>query len=178
MNETSERDPLRLGRFAFRPALACLLVFPLACAAPEPATQANLAVRVVVSETNDFIGEWERAPAGQPPQFTSVEHGRRGDDLSVGFFVTGFAVDDGGRVSLRLDFEAFDPTGAVTLAEDGFAVYDGPPPPGRRWLLLQGGLTWSIEESDPTGDWILEMEVTDLVSGERTESRAVVAVVP
>lgn len=120
---------------------------------------------LLVTADPEWRAHWDRPPMGRPT-LAEARYVVYGERLTILAFYTNPAKASDGRIDIRCSVRVIRPDGAVAT-EASESRCASPEPTGD---LQAARISWAVidyvgEKADPTGQWIVEMILTDAVRG-------------
>ncbi len=138
------------------------------------------AMLLVTPDADRFFATLRTAlERGEDPEVETTLRARRGDSVSAVIVISRCATDPAGNCDTTVDYRVVAPDGSEYARFAGAEVWSGKPGPPAG--VLQPGVTnldLRIEPDDPLGDYRVEANVWDRVSGIQLSVWSPLAVVP
>lgn len=124
----------------------------------------DVAVRVAVSPTPEFLRRWLATPFEAPVAIKRLHEMTIGETAYVGIIATGYTRNERGSLSLEVDLKIVNPDGTVLFTLPKYARVEGSGVP-RGFVMLDPALDFVTEPGDQVGRYHIEALLRDKVSG-------------
>ncbi len=142
-------------------------VFISVCSfALEEKPQEELRAIVVVSDSADFVKEWFASNYHYAPRVDSIREAQRNRAFHVAVIVSGYGIDDSGKVDLSGTCSLIGPDGKALFEDVGALKIksDKGVLPGS-FLMFEETFDITLEDADPLGDYLVKAVIEDKVLG-------------
>lgn len=146
--------------------LALAAAAPAAAEPPSGTDEVFGAMLILSDRPEEFLEAWDRPAApGYRPVVRRVARVRPGDEITALVLFVRCQPDPAGRCDARVDFTVLAPDGSPWARHPDQGLWDAPPPRGGNLQLGQARLAFRIGPGDPLGEWAVEAQLRDRVSG-------------
>ncbi len=149
----------------------CLSNISLAEVAPMPSPKAegDLGLIIVASGTPDYIKEWLNTPASHGVTIKRLKKAKPNQLIVSSFLVSGVTPDKDGNYSFSVSFYILDPNNKPIFGKRDYAKGKGTTPVNPSFIMADPAMDIILEDTDPAGMYSIVAQVTDLVSGKKTD---------
>ena len=137
--------------------------------AVEPNPVAKLAVIVSMADSKRYLDTWVSTSPETSAPIPRLKMLKPNQVGYVGFIVTGIEGDEGGNFDYSVSWKLIGPAGKLVYEFPNYAKGEGKLHHKAAFYMADPALDIILENSDPSGDYKLEVTAVDQVSG-RTAS--------
>ena len=135
----------------------------------DPSASGNLQLIIGAGASPKYLQEWVSTPSNKPARVERIKEIKPDQTAYVGFFVTGYSIDGNKNVNCTVDVMVYDPRGKVLFSMPKYARVRGSYKE-KSFLALDPGLDFTLEASDPEGNYRIEGTISDNVSGKTAKA--------
>jgi len=135
----------------------------------DPNASGKLQLIIGAGASPKFLQEWVSTHASTPARVERIKEIKPERTAYIGFFVTGYSLDNNKNVNCAVDVTVYDPNGRVLFSGPKYANVKGSYKE-KSFLALDPALDFTLEASDPEGNYRIEGIITDIISGKTAKA--------
>jgi hypothetical protein len=137
----------------------------------------DLEVHVTISDSPQFIHDWQTKPSGEPVTISRLEKMKIGDIAFIAFLVTGYTKNDEGHAQVNIDVIVRNPDGTAQFTLNDYSRVRAVPPDDS-FVMADPALDYIAEPGDPLGEYRIEAVAHDVLTGKKAEGFSTFIVEP
>jgi hypothetical protein len=135
----------------------------------DPNATGKLQLIIGAGASPKYLQEWVSTPASTPARVERIKECKPEQTVYIGFFVTGYSLDENMNVNCVVDVTIYKPNGQILFSVPKYAKAKGRYKENS-FIALDAALDMTLESTDPEGTYRIEGVVTDSVSGNTTKA--------
>ena len=136
---------------------------------PSPKPEGELDLIIVASGTPEYISEWLNTPASHGVTIKRLKKAKPNQLIVSSFLVSGVTPDKEDNYSFTVSFYILDPNNKPIFGQRDYAKSKGRAPANPSFIMADPAMDIILEATDPAGMYSIVAQVTDLVSGKKTD---------
>jgi hypothetical protein len=136
---------------------------------PSPKPEGELDLIIVASGTPEYISEWLNTPASHGVTIKRLKKAKPNQLIVSSFLVSGVTPDREGKYSFTVSFYILDPNNKPIFGQRDYAKGKVRAPANPSFIMADPAMDIILEATDPAGMYTIVAQVTDLVSGKKTD---------
>lgn len=133
---------------------------------PNMKAKNGFGAQVLITDDKDYLKKWKEQPSAGPFYIHAVNAALRNKPIFVLIIFANPGVDEKGLCNITADVTITKPDGIVRqVLKDGDCWKDMPAPPKGNIQLSKVSIGYSIDETDPSGRYIVNALIKDRVKG-------------
>lgn len=137
---------------------------------PSARQAGDLGLLIVASDSPKFVEEWVKTPPKHAPRIKRIFSAKPDQLIVSAFLVTGLSANESGQFSFSVSFYVLAPNGKPLFGQRDYARGAGKLPENPTFIMADPALDLVLEKSDPEGVYTIVGQVTDLVTGKKTDN--------
>jgi hypothetical protein len=136
---------------------------------PKANAQGDLSLLIVASDSPAYIKEWLSTSPEHGVSIKRLKIAKPNQLIVTAFLVTGLTPDSSGSYKYSVNVYVINPSNKPMWGQKSYAGGQGVLPNKPMIMMADPALDLILEESDPSGEYSIVAEVTDLVSGKKAD---------
>jgi hypothetical protein len=136
---------------------------------PSPKPEGDINLIIVASGTPEYISEWLSTPSSHGVTIKRLKKAKPNQLIVSSFLISGVTPDKDGNYSFSVSFYILDPNNKPIFGQRDYAKGKGKVPDNPSFIMADPAMDIILEDTDPAGIYSIVAQVTDLVSGKKSD---------
>ena len=134
---------------------------------PVPNDVEDLGIIILASDSPSYIKEWLKTPSDHVVTIKRIKQAKPNVTIYYSFLVTGLSSNKDGKCKYEVSYVFKGPNGEIVFDETINTRAEEVLPVEPTFIMADPALDITLEDTDPTGIYVLESKVIDLVSNKK-----------